>query len=146
MTGLDRRAQAPAARLAGLLMSGLECRAQARARTVAACLGSRHRARCGTVNDQRRSPRVKLELPCTLHRPTGSPITGRTVDVGPGGMCVCTSRPLAADEVLTFELSSLIGGRARVLRQQGHDMYAIRFELLGEPARAELHRLATTSA
>jgi PilZ domain-containing protein len=96
------------------------------------------------VTEQRRSPRVRIEKPCTLHRRTGSPIEGRTVDLGPGGMRVCTSRPLAPDEVLRFELEG-IDGRARVLRQQGHDMYAIRFEVLAEPARAELHRLAAAS-
>jgi PilZ domain len=97
------------------------------------------------VTEQRRSPRVQIEKPCTLHRRTGSPIEGRTVDLGPGGMRVCTNRPLAADEVLRFELAG-IDGRARVLRQQGHDMYAVRFERLDEPARAELHRLAETSS
>jgi hypothetical protein len=94
-----------------------------------------------TVTEQRRSPRVQIEKPCTLQRRSGSPIEGRTVDLGPGGMCVCTSRPLAADEILDFELEG-VHGRARVLRQQTHDSYAIRFEMLGEPARAELHRLA----
>ena len=98
------------------------------------------------MTDQRRSPRVKLELRCTLHRRSGSPISGRTVDIGPGGMCVCTPRPLAADEVLRFELPDGIDGRARVLRQQGHDTYAVRFERLGEPARAELQRLAIAPA
>jgi len=93
------------------------------------------------VTEQRRSPRVRIEKPCTLHRRSGSPIEGRTVDLGPGGMCVCTSRPLAPDEVLRFDLEG-IEGRARVLRQQSRDMYAVRFEMLGEPARAELHRLA----
>jgi hypothetical protein len=87
-----------------------------------------------------------IEMQCTLHRRSGSPVTGHTIDVGPGGMCVCTSRPLAADEVLRFELAAGIDGRARVLRQQGHDTYAIRFELLGEPARAELRRLAMAPA
>jgi hypothetical protein len=85
-------------------------------------------------------------MECTLHRRSGSPITGHTVDVGPGGMCVCTRRPLAADEVLRFELPLGIDGRGRVLRQQGHDTYAVRFELLGESARAELHRLAIAPA
>jgi hypothetical protein len=92
------------------------------------------------VTEQRRSPRVQIEKPCTLHRRTGSPIEARTVDLGPGGMRVCTKRPLAADEILRFELEG-IDGRARVLRQQSHDMYAVRFEMLGEPARTELHRL-----
>lgn len=97
------------------------------------------------MTDQRRSPRARIELQCTLHRRTGSPIAGHTVDLGPGGMCVCTSRPLAADEELRFELPG-IDGRARVLRQQGHDRYAVRFELLGEPARAELRRLTMAPA
>jgi PilZ domain len=82
-----------------------------------------------------------IEMQCTLHRRSGSPVTGHTIDVGPGGMRVCTSRPLAADEVLRFELAAGIDGRARVLRQQGHDTYAVRFEVLAEPARAELNRL-----
>jgi len=85
-------------------------------------------------------------MTCTLHRRSGSPIPGKTVDVGPGGMCVCTSRPLAADEVLRFELPNGIDGQARVLRQQGHDSYAIRFERLAEPALAELQRLVPASA
>jgi hypothetical protein len=95
------------------------------------------------VTDKRRSPRVRLEMECTLHRRTGSPISGRTVDVGPGGMCVATKRPLSADEVLTFELPPCISGRARVLRQQGYDSYAVRFETLGEPAREALTALVS---
>jgi hypothetical protein len=77
-------------------------------------------------------------MECTLHRRTGSPIAARTVDLGRGGMCVATNRPLSPDEVLDFELSPQISGRARVLRQQGYEIYAVRFEALGEPARAEL--------
>jgi hypothetical protein len=92
------------------------------------------------VTDQRRSPRVEIDMPCTLHRRSGSPIEGRTVDLGPGGMRVCTKRPLAADETLRFELQG-IDGRVRVLRQQSHDTYAVRFEMLPEPALAELRRL-----
>jgi hypothetical protein len=80
-------------------------------------------------------------MECTLHRRSGTPISGKTVDIGPGGMCVCTARPLATDEVLRFQLLG-IDGLARVLRQQGHDSYAFRFERLGEPALTELHRLA----
>ena len=90
--------------------------------------------------DQRRAPRVPIEMPCTLHRRSGSPIEGRTVDLGPGGMRVCTKRPLAADETLRFELQG-IDGRARVLRQQSRDIYAVRFEMLPEPALEQLRRL-----
>jgi hypothetical protein len=95
------------------------------------------------MTDKRRSPRVPLEMDCTLHRRSGSPISGRTVDVGPGGMCVATSRPLSTDEVLEFELPPRINGRARVLRQQGYDSYAVRFETLPEPAREALSALVS---
>jgi PilZ domain len=77
-------------------------------------------------------------MQCTLHRRSGSPITARTVDLGPGGMCVASKRPLSPDEVLNFELGPQISGRARVLRQQGWERYAVRFEALADPARAEL--------
>ena len=80
-------------------------------------------------------------MECVLHRRSGSPIAARTVDVGPGGMCITCSRPLAADEVLRFELQPRINGRARVLRQQGRDTYAVRFEALAEPSLAELNAL-----
>jgi hypothetical protein len=82
---------------------------------------------------------------CTLHRRSGSPIVARTVDLGPGGMCIRCPRPLSTDEVLGFELLPSINGRARVLRQEGHDTYAVRFEVLGEPALAELNALAMTA-
>lgn len=82
-------------------------------------------------------------MDCTLRRRSGSPISGRTVDVGPGGMCVATTRPLSTDEVLTFELPPRISGLARVLRQQGYDSYAIRFETLGDPAREALTALVS---
>jgi hypothetical protein len=77
-------------------------------------------------------------MDCTLHRRSGSPIAARTVDLGPGGMCVASKRPLSPDEVLRFELSPEISGQARVLRQQGWERYAVRFESLADPARAEL--------
>ena len=120
--------------------------AHVRRRTVAGCADRRRWARWRNVTEQRRSPRAKVKVRCMLHRRTGSPITGHTVDLGPGGMCVCTTRPLAADEVVRFELPPDIDGRGRVLRQQGRDIYAVRFELLGEPALAELHRLAMAPA
>ena len=83
-------------------------------------------------------------MPCMLHRRSGTPIEGRTIDVGPGGMRICTKRPLAADETLRFELQG-IDGRARVLRQHSRDIYAVRFEMLAEPALAELRRLTVTA-
>jgi hypothetical protein len=95
------------------------------------------------MSDKRRSPRVRLAMECTLHRRSGSPISGRTVDLGPGGMCVSTSRPLSTDEVLEFELPPRISGKARVLRQNGYDSYSVRFETLGEPAREALSALVS---
>jgi PilZ domain len=81
-----------------------------------------------------------------LRRRTGSPIDARTVNVGPGGMCVSTPRPLALDEVLDFDLplagADHVDGRARVLRHEGHGAYALRFEGLLEPARARLVEFA----
>jgi hypothetical protein len=88
---------------------------------------------------------VSIEMACTLHRRSGSPIDGRTLDLGPGGMCVATKRPLSADEVLSFELPPRISGKVRVLRQQGYDSYAVRFESLPAPAREELEGLVAFS-
>lgn len=97
--------------------------------------------------EQRRSPRVRMQVECKLHRHTGSPVTCQTLDVGPGGMCVASARPLAADEELGFELAEPpVAGRARVLRQAGYDVYAVRFEGLRDDARAELERLVTAAA
>jgi hypothetical protein len=93
------------------------------------------------------TPRADVALPCVLRRRTGSAIDAQTVNLGTGGMCIATRRPLAADEVLEFDL--LLGdvdhvdGRARVLRQEGHDAYALRFEGLLEPARERLRALAS---
>jgi PilZ domain-containing protein len=98
-----------------------------------------------STRDRRGSPRVSVEVQCTLHRRSGSPIVARTVDLGPGGMCVASKRPLAADEVLGFELPPRIRGRVRVLRQQGFEIYAVRFEGLGAPEREELEGLVAFS-
>jgi hypothetical protein len=61
-------------------------------------------------------------------------------------MSVTTTRPLAPDEVLRFDLplppGDVVDGRARVLRQQGYRVYALRFEALPEPARARLAGVA----
>ena len=70
-------------------------------------------------------------------------IEAKTVDVGPGGMRVHTNRPLGVDESLEFELPerARINGRARVLREQGNRVYALRIEKLGDEARAEIAEL-----
>jgi PilZ domain len=98
------------------------------------------------TRERRGSPRVRLECGCTLSRRFGSPIEGRTVELGPGGMRVATKRPLSTDEVLEFELPPpglpALRGRARVLRQQTYGVYALRFERLSDEAREALSRLA----
>jgi hypothetical protein len=105
---------------------------------------ARHDERVHT--DRRRTPRTALTLQCTLHRRVGSAIEAETVDIGPGGMCVSCTRPLAADEVVRFDLplprAERVDGRARVLRQEGHNRYALRFEQLMEPALEQLRALA----
>jgi hypothetical protein len=85
-----------------------------------------------TTVEQRRSPRAMVELQCTLARRRGNPVTAITQDVGPGGMCVVTDRPLTMDEELEFDLApeapDHLHGRARVVRQQRANCYALRFE------------------
>ena len=68
----------------------------------------------------------------------------KTLDLGPGGMSIHTNRPLAVDELLEFELPehARINGKARVLREQAYRVYALRFEKLGDEARAEIATLA----
>lgn len=71
-------------------------------------------------------------------------IEARTLDIGPGGMRIHSDRPLAPDELLEFELPehARVNGRARVLREQGYRIYALRFEKLGDEARSEISVLA----
>src|SRR3954447_2239577 len=98
------------------------------------------------MEDRRRAPRAPIALPCTLSRRSGSVINAETVDLGPGGMRVTSPRPLALDEVLRFDLpleDVRVDGRARVLRQEGFNGYALRFEGLVNLARARLLALAT---
>jgi hypothetical protein len=98
----------------------------------------------GVAGERRRSWRTPIELECRLHRRTGKVIECRTLDLGPGGMRVHTSRPLGVDETLEFELPgpARVHGRARVLREQAYRVYALRFEKLGDDARAAIAELA----
>ena len=82
--------------------------------------------------DRRRAPRAAVAIACTLRRRTGSPVAGRTVDLGPAGMCVATARPLAPDEAVEFEL----------MREQRSGVYARRFEGLPELLRDQRAALA----
>jgi c-di-GMP-binding flagellar brake protein YcgR len=96
------------------------------------------------MSERRRSWRTEIVLECMLHRRTGKTIEAQTLDIGPGGMRIKTNRPLSVDEVLEFELPqrARINGRARILREQGYRIFAVRFEKLGDEARAELAELA----
>jgi hypothetical protein len=94
--------------------------------------------------ERRAAPRTPLAVDCVLRRGKGSPIAARTVDIGPGGMSVTCERPLATDEVVHFDLplhDGGVDGDARVLREHGYHVYALRFEALAEPARAQLRAL-----
>jgi hypothetical protein len=97
--------------------------------------------------ERRGSERVAVAVGCRLSRAAGgSAIGAHTVDVGPGGMCIKTDRPLRIDEVLDFLLSpdtpSPVVGQARVMREQTYRVYAMRFEHL--PAGEEHHLKALT--
>lgn len=94
--------------------------------------------------ERRRSWRTEIALECTLHRKTGKVIEAMTLDLGPGGMRVKANRPMAVDELLQFELPDRgrINGRARVVGERGYRIYALRFEKLGDEARAELAAVA----
>jgi hypothetical protein len=91
--------------------------------------------------EQRRSPRTQLSLTLVLTRHKGGPVSGQTIDVGAGGACVATDRPLRVDELLAFDLAldgeGHVDGHCRVLRQEGLNQYALRFEDV-DAATAEL--------
>lgn len=86
-----------------------------------------------------------MDCPVTLMRRRGSPVGGRTEDVGPDGARIVVERPLTIDEELGFDLvlgDVHVDGRARVLRQQAGNRYALRFEQLDAAAT----RLLTDAA
>ena len=93
-------------------------------------------------------PQAKVTMACTLRRRIGSPITAETLAVGPAGMRVACSRPLAVDEMIDFDIPNLdirVNGHARVLRQERLSVYVLRFERLPEPMTQRLHALAINS-
>src|SRR3954452_23100887 len=94
---------------------------------------------------QRCSPRATVSLGVTLVRGKGSPLATRTVDVGVGGMRVSADRPLTIDERVSFDLEldggAHVNGRARVLREERHRVYALCFEPLAPDATASLSEL-----
>jgi hypothetical protein len=99
--------------------------------------------------EQRHSPRVPIDCPVKLLRRRGSPVDGHTADVGPGGASIVVDRPLSIDEELDFDLvlgDVHVDGRARVLRQQSFNRYALRFESLDAAAARHLTNAATRNA
>src|SRR5258707_10781832 len=98
-------------------------------------------------NSGRCAPRAAVQLGVTLARKRGNPLASRTVDVGVGGMRVAADRPLAVDEQVTFDLvlagGSHVGGRARVLREEKHCVYALCFVGLAQEATQSLSRLVS---
>jgi PilZ domain len=87
--------------------------------------------------EQRHAPRAPINCPVTLLRRRGGPVGGHTEDVGPGGARIVVDRPLSIDEELDFGLilgDVHVDGRARVLRQQALNRYALRFEHLDAAA------------
>jgi hypothetical protein len=96
--------------------------------------------------DKRRAPRVNVAVRCALRRSSGgSSIQAETLNLGPGGALLRTLRPLTIDESLEFSFDMRIAGPARVLRQEGHDVYALRFENPPEPMVRRLHELTTAA-
>ena len=99
--------------------------------------------------ENRRTPRVQITVPCALHRRRGGPIPCETLNLGPGGMLISSPRPLAVDETLDIDLADLdlrVVGPARVLRHQGQDRYALRFEGLPDPMLEHLRALTLSVA
>lgn len=92
--------------------------------------------------DKRRAPRVDVTVTCALRRRSGTTIPAETLNLGPGGTLVKTRRPLAIDESLDFELDARNAAPARVLRHEGHDIYALRFEHPPELMVRRLQELA----
>jgi hypothetical protein len=98
--------------------------------------------------DQRRAgARAEIQLPVTLARPNGRPVEAKTKNLGPGGMCVITPRPLAVGEELRFELAldgrGPVAGVAHVCREHlPGSMYAVRFDDVDAAAQDALSQLA----
>ena len=101
--------------------------------------------------EQRRSVRTAVEVDLLLARKAGRPVVTRTLDLGAGGARVTSDRPLRVDEQLHFDVDLPGAGRhldgtARVLRQDRHNVYALRFEDVPADALAELRAFVETSA
>lgn len=96
---------------------------------------------------QRRSPVV---LDAQLERKVGKAVGAQTRDLCTHGARIVTDRPLAIDEELTFDLE--VEGRthlrlaSRVLREQHHSTYALRFEHLAPEEQRAIDALLSSLA
>ena len=96
--------------------------------------------------DQRATPRAPVAIELLLARKSGRPVAARTVDLCAHGARVRCDRPLRVDEELHFDADLPAGGphvegTARVLRQDRHDTYALRFEALCDGASERFDEL-----
>jgi hypothetical protein len=92
-------------------------------------------------SEQRATRRTNVALELLLARKVGQPIVATTVDVSVGGARVMSERPLRIDEQLRFDCdlpAAHLDGTARVLRQDRHNVYALRFEQVRPDMVAEL--------
>jgi hypothetical protein len=103
--------------------------------------------------ERRTAARAPVSLQVRLERKVGNAVAARTLDLCAGGARVTCDRPLRVDETLHFDFDLPAGrahcdGTARVLRQDRHDVYALRFEHLPEGQLAELRAFldATSSS
>lgn len=92
--------------------------------------------------EQRANPRVAVALEVSLGRKVGNDVHAQTCDLSATGACITCARPLRVDEEVRFDLAlpegGRCGGKARVLRQQRHDTYALRFEHMSPATHAAL--------
>jgi hypothetical protein len=93
---------------------------------------------------------AQLAMPCTLQRGAGSPIPAATIELRATGMRLTSTRPLAVDETVAFDLpvrdAQHICGRARVICQERPDVYALRFDRLSQAMAHCLQEIVTELA
>jgi c-di-GMP-binding flagellar brake protein YcgR len=91
---------------------------------------------------------VALDL--RLAHKTGRAVAARTLDLSAGGARVTSERPLRVDEEMRFDVDLAVDGRhiegvARVLRQDRHNVYALRFERVNDATLADLRSFVDAS-
>jgi PilZ domain len=102
-------------------------------------------------SERRTAARAAVSVELRLARKAGRAVSARTLDLGAGGARVTSDRPLRIDETLHFDFDLPSGrahcdGTARVLRQDRHDVYALRFEQLADAQVAELRAFLDATA